>query len=133
VEQLEVKLTWHQKASKLVSHLSDLSRLLGWKPKREPKLMGRLADCMQFFRGAYLSELRKEVGELASQYKWGDVKDLNWGNLDGRIEMEDHCKHKYLLSIEGAWACKLVFPHLATQNKVDQLTNPTSLAQTLAG
>lgn len=60
----------------------------------------------QFFRGAYLSELRKQVGELASRYKWGDVKDLNWGNLDGRIEMEDHCKHKYLLSIEGAYACK---------------------------
>lgn len=30
-----------------------------------------------------------------------DIDKLDWGTLDGRIEMEDHCKHRYLASIEG--------------------------------
>lgn len=72
------------------------------------------------------------MGELASKFRWGDVKDLNWGNLDGRIEMEDHCKHKYLLSIEGAFACESLRRPRATAAQLAQaLTMPALQLQTL--
>ncbi|KAK4705582.1 hypothetical protein P7C70_g620, partial [Phenoliferia sp. Uapishka_3] len=54
-----------------------------------------------FWRGAFLSQSRKELKELVKDYEWSDIEHLDWGTLDGRIEMEDHCKHRYLASIEG--------------------------------
>lgn len=57
------------------------------------------------WRGAYLVDLRKELGEIANRYKWGEVSDLNWGD---RAEVEknlltqaDHCRWKFLAHAEG--------------------------------
>ncbi|KAM0755593.1 hypothetical protein T439DRAFT_320292 [Meredithblackwellia eburnea MCA 4105] len=57
-----------------------------------------------FWRGAFLSEFRKKLKALVAGFEWNDIKELDWSTLDGRIEMEDHCKHRYLAAIEGVAA-----------------------------
>ncbi|KAL8284141.1 hypothetical protein RQP46_004890 [Phenoliferia psychrophenolica] len=54
-----------------------------------------------FWRGALLSKFREELYNLVQGYEWNDIDHLDWGTLNNRIEMEDHCKHRYLASIEG--------------------------------
>ncbi|KAI5481532.1 hypothetical protein MNV49_004289 [Pseudohyphozyma bogoriensis] len=72
VMELDPKLTWAQKGDKL------------------------------FWRGAFLSDFRRKLRDLIKNYAWNDVGEIDWGRgAAGRIEMEDHCKHKYLASIEG--------------------------------
>lgn len=55
-----------------------------------------------------LSPLRGELIELAGAHKWGDVSNLDWGSQAELVAMEDHCKYKWLASIEGLNACTLL-------------------------
>ena len=59
----------------------------------------------KFWRGAMLSKFREELYNLVQGYEWNDIDHLDWGTLNNRVEMEDHCKHRYLASIEGNSAC----------------------------
>ncbi|ORY69310.1 glycosyl transferase family 90-domain-containing protein [Leucosporidium creatinivorum] len=82
-------------------------RVLGWA---EARRKARLVDAATpwaskanklFWRGALLAPLRDELRNLASGFPWGDVGEINWSNGEGRVAIEDHCRHKYLASVEG--------------------------------
>ncbi|KAL8286316.1 hypothetical protein RQP46_004804 [Phenoliferia psychrophenolica] len=86
-------------------------RVNGWSDYRrramsvDSRMPWHLKFDKLFWRGNLLSDFRKELYELAKGFEWNDVKALKWRTLEGRIEMEDHCKHRYLASIEGKSAC----------------------------
>jgi hypothetical protein len=82
---------WRAKESKLV--LSDCPSL------DSPSVLTLLLP--QFWRGAFLAPLRDDLREVSGRFPWGDVGEINWGSGEGRVAIEDHCKHKYLASVEG--------------------------------
>ncbi|GAA5922293.1 uncharacterized protein JCM15063_003249 [Sporobolomyces koalae] len=58
-----------------------------------------------FWRGAFLADIRRELAEISSKFKWGAVEDLNWGNRDEvykkLLTPEEHCQYKFLAHAEG--------------------------------
>ncbi|BGP12628.1 hypothetical protein JCM10213_008766 [Rhodosporidiobolus nylandii] len=83
-------------------------RVLGWQDARrkamavEEDLSWRKKETKLFWRGALgLGNLRNALVDAANKHPWGDIGDLNWGNGEGRINMEDHCTRKFLASADS--------------------------------
>ncbi|KAM0793379.1 hypothetical protein ACM66B_000834 [Microbotryomycetes sp. NB124-2] len=83
-------------------------RVLGWQDARRKAkaLDARLSWAEKlprlFWRGAYLAKIREELRDAVSGHDWSDIGEINWGaGAQGRIAMEDHCRHRFLASVEG--------------------------------
>ena len=58
----------------------------------------------QFWRGAMLSDGRRELVKIANGTVWGDVDGINWERPDEaapRIDMWDFCRYRYLAHTKG--------------------------------
>ncbi|GAA5856217.1 hypothetical protein JCM8547_000826 [Rhodosporidiobolus lusitaniae] len=84
-------------------------RVLGWQDARrkamdvDSTLTWEDKETKLFWRGAYLgAPLREQLGEIASREPWGDVGTIDWGaGAAGRINMEDHCRKKFLADADS--------------------------------
>ncbi|KAF3904742.1 hypothetical protein ABW20_dc0101475 [Dactylellina cionopaga] len=55
-----------------------------------------------FWKGALLVEIRKSFFELAKNWDWAQVEEIDWKNKDTVMTMDAHCGFKYLVHLEGA-------------------------------
>ncbi|KAK4057562.1 hypothetical protein OIO90_001207 [Microbotryomycetes sp. JL221] len=83
-------------------------RVLGWQDaRRKAKAMDARLSWSEksdklFWRGAFLAKIRENLRDAAAKHPWADIGEINWGaGAAGRISMEDHCKYKFLASVEG--------------------------------
>lgn len=54
-----------------------------------------------FWKGAYLVDIRKKLADLAKEYSWGAIEEVDWRNKDTVMTMDEHCKYKFLGHVEG--------------------------------
>ncbi|KAJ6261229.1 hypothetical protein Dda_3897 [Drechslerella dactyloides] len=62
-----------------------------WKTKT-PKL---------FWKGALLVDIRRKFFDLAKDWGWAQIEEVDWGNKETVMTMDAHCGFKYLAHLEG--------------------------------
>jgi hypothetical protein len=54
-----------------------------------------------FWKGAFMTTMRKNLFNIAQEYSWARIEEVDWRNKDTVITMDDHCGYKYLAHLEG--------------------------------
>ena len=81
--------TW----SEVLRKAAQWDAKMSWKEKI-PKL---------FWKGVFMVDVRKQLASAAEGKGWGDIQDINWGDKNTVMPMDEHCKYKFLAHAEG-WA-----------------------------
>jgi hypothetical protein len=56
-----------------------------------------------FFRGSFMVPLRRKLWDVAHTFSWSNISEVDWGNKQTIVTLDDHCGYKYLMHAEG-WA-----------------------------
>lgn len=83
-------------------------RVLGWQDARrkaiefDARLNWTSKEDKLFWRGAYLSQLRHDLRDVANAHLWGDIGEIKWGEgATGWISMEQHCGKRFLADADS--------------------------------
>ncbi|KAJ1710184.1 endoplasmic reticulum-resident kdel protein [Aspergillus flavus] len=75
----------------VVKHVEEQE--LPWD-KKEDKLVWR-------GKLSFAPKLRRTLLEVARNYAWGDVKEVEWKNKANYLSMDKHCDYRFIAHVEG--------------------------------